>query len=69
VTVLLRYIWSNQRDLRKGETIMSGNFEKHSMALCREPMTGQRTWTRLLKAMGFINHALIPKSDPESMMS
>ena len=49
--------------------IMSENFKKYSVALCREPITGQRTWTRLLKTIGFINHVPILKSDLESMMT
>jgi len=54
--------------LRKGEITMFGNYEKPFMEQCREPMIGQKTWTKPSRAMDTTNHMLILKSDQEYMM-
>ena len=47
---------------------MFGNYEKPFMEQCREPMIGQKTWTKPSRAMDTTNHMLILKSDQEYMM-
>jgi len=47
---------------------MSGNFRKYYMGPCREPMTGQKTWTKHLKDMDIISYIPILKSDQKYMM-
>ena len=47
---------------------MSRNFGKHYMGLYKEPMTGQKTWTKHLKDMDIISCMLILKSSQKYMM-
>jgi len=59
--------WNSQRDLRKGEMTMFGNYKKPSMELCKEPIIGQKTWTKPFRVMDTANHMPILKSDQEFM--
>jgi len=69
-TVLSMSIWNSQVDLRKKGTTMSGNYKKPFIEQCREHMTGQRTWTKLSRAMDTTNLVQTLKFDQEfTMMS
>jgi len=56
-----RCTWSNQKNLRKEELTLYGNYAKCFMGLYKVPTTGQRTLIKRLKSMATIGHPLIPQ--------